>query len=102
MSGAFKLTYSTMFDPPEALHERFEAALVRVRERLGQSHPHYIDGNLKRADGGAIVRDGIQGGQTFEGRSAFQISRRSNRLNPQSDTALSKLEKVLEWMRRPK
>jgi 1-pyrroline-5-carboxylate dehydrogenase len=49
MSGAFKLTYSTMFDPPEALHERFEAALVRVRERVGQSHPHYIDGKDVRA-----------------------------------------------------
>ena len=30
MSDAFKLTYSTMFDPPPALHERFEAALART------------------------------------------------------------------------
>ena len=27
----FKLTYSTMFDPPEEMHTRFEAALEMVR-----------------------------------------------------------------------
>ena len=41
---AFKLTYSTMFDPPQALHERFDAALARVRESLGGDHPLWIDG----------------------------------------------------------
>lgn len=30
----FKLTYSTMFAPPEALHVRFEQALVDLREEL--------------------------------------------------------------------
>jgi len=65
-------------------------------------YPHYVDGNLRRSDGGPVVREGIQGGQTFEGKPAYQISRRSNRLNPQRDTALSKLGKVLECMRHPK
>src|SRR5262245_32498345 len=54
MSAPFKLTYSTMFDPPEALHERFEAALARVRERCGQSHAHYIGGQDVPA---AVLRD---------------------------------------------
>jgi acyl-CoA reductase-like NAD-dependent aldehyde dehydrogenase len=40
----FKLTYATMFDPPEELHTRFEAAMQRVRAQLGGSHPLYIDG----------------------------------------------------------
>lgn len=40
----FRLTYSTMFDPPPALHERFEAALGRVRAGVGASHAHYVDG----------------------------------------------------------
>lgn len=35
----------------------------------------------------------------YEGRSAIQISRRSNRLNPATDTALIKLLKVLDWLR---
>ena len=41
---SFKLTYSTMFDPPEELHQRFEAALGRVRAGLGADHALHIDG----------------------------------------------------------
>ena len=51
----FKLTYSTMFDPPAALHERFETALARVRKQLGRVHEHYIDGANRAA---AITREG--------------------------------------------
>ncbi len=40
----FKLTYSTMFDPPEEMHTRFEAALDEVREGLGATHALYVDG----------------------------------------------------------
>lgn len=41
---SFRLTYSTMFDPPAALHEQFDAAMSRVRKNLGSSHAHFIDG----------------------------------------------------------
>jgi acyl-CoA reductase-like NAD-dependent aldehyde dehydrogenase len=41
----YKLTYSTMFDPPEEMHTRFEAALAEVRAGLGATHAHYIDGH---------------------------------------------------------
>ncbi|MGH8315980.1 MAG: aldehyde dehydrogenase family protein, partial [Steroidobacterales bacterium] len=51
---SFRLTYSTMFDPPAALHELFEAALGRVRGQLGKSHGHYIDGALRPA---AVTRE---------------------------------------------
>jgi 1-pyrroline-5-carboxylate dehydrogenase len=40
----FKLTYSTMFDPPEEMHERFEAALADVRAGLGGTYALHIDG----------------------------------------------------------
>ena len=40
----YKLTYSSMFDPPAQLHERFEAALGRVRSELGRVHANFIDG----------------------------------------------------------
>ncbi len=40
----FKLTYSTMFDPPEEMHERFESALDEVRAHLGATHALLIDG----------------------------------------------------------
>jgi 1-pyrroline-5-carboxylate dehydrogenase len=45
----YKLTYSTMFDPPPALHERFEAALAVVRSHLGAEHPMLINGRDERA-----------------------------------------------------
>ncbi|GMV02324.1 MAG: aldehyde dehydrogenase family protein [Burkholderiaceae bacterium] len=48
-SDPFRLTYSTMFDPPAAMHERFEAALARVRPRLGQDHPMFVDGKARTA-----------------------------------------------------
>jgi len=40
----FRLTYSTMFNPPSELHERFETALENVRGKLGESHGHFING----------------------------------------------------------
>lgn len=40
----YKLTYSTMFDPPEELHTRFEEALGQVRARLGAPHELHVDG----------------------------------------------------------
>ncbi len=40
----FRLTYSTMFDPPEELHRRFEAALQRVRGELGGTHMNFVNG----------------------------------------------------------
>ena len=40
----FKLTYSTMFEPPPELHDRFESALANVREKFGRPYGHYING----------------------------------------------------------
>ncbi len=45
MTGmGFKLTYATMHDPPESLHQAFEAALGRIRGKEPQTHSLYIDG----------------------------------------------------------
>ena len=41
---SFKLTYSTMFDPPPEMHERFDAALARTRAALGATHKLHIAG----------------------------------------------------------
>jgi len=40
----YKLTYSTMFDPPPEMHTRFEAALGEVRSGLGRRHSLHIAG----------------------------------------------------------
>lgn len=40
----FKLTYSTMYAPPAALHEHFEQALAMVKSDLGRDHALFVDG----------------------------------------------------------
>jgi len=40
----FKLTYSTMFNPPAEMHQRFDAALAELLVSLGATHALHIDG----------------------------------------------------------
>ena len=42
--STFKLTYSTMYNPPEELHERFDEALAQLKANLGQERGMIIDG----------------------------------------------------------
>lgn len=56
---SFKLTYATMFNPPEALHEGFEQALAKVLAGLGARHPHFIDGADVPADRSMTLRSPI-------------------------------------------
>jgi hypothetical protein len=60
-------------------------------------YPHFVRGDLSRADGGPLGEALTP--TTFEGRSAIQISRRSNHRDPAIETALLKLLKVLAWIR---
>lgn len=60
-------------------------------------YPHFVRGDLSRIDGAALG-EGMSV-TTFDNRPAVQISRRSNRLDPGTDTALIKLNKVLKWLR---
>ena len=50
MTEKFKLTYATMFNPPEELHTKFDAALVNVKARLGQEYGMIINGKDVFAD----------------------------------------------------
>ena len=60
-------------------------------------YPHFTDAGLARSDGGSL--GGGFGTASFQGQPAIQISRRSNRLNPEADTAALKLLKVVTWMK---
>lgn len=60
-------------------------------------YPHFVRGDLARTDGAALGE--AMTATTFENRPAVQISRRSNHLNPATDTAVIKLHKVLTWLR---
>jgi len=50
MSETFKLTYATMFSPPEELHTRFDQALVEAKANLGKEYGMIIDGKERFAD----------------------------------------------------
>jgi 1-pyrroline-5-carboxylate dehydrogenase len=39
----FKLTYATMFNPPEELHTKFDAALAQTKTHLGREYAMLID-----------------------------------------------------------
>jgi acyl-CoA reductase-like NAD-dependent aldehyde dehydrogenase len=41
---SFKLTYSTMYNPPLEMHQCFDAALATIRADLGRRHGLYING----------------------------------------------------------
>src|SRR5688572_4840498 len=41
---SYKLTYSTMFDPPPEMHTWFDAAMREVRSQLGRRHALHIGG----------------------------------------------------------
>ncbi len=50
MPEQFKLTYATMFNPPEELHTKFEAALKKAKANLGQEYGMIINGKDVFAD----------------------------------------------------
>ena len=42
--SSFKLTYATMYNPPEDLHTRYDEALAKLKTELGREHGMIIDG----------------------------------------------------------
>lgn len=58
----FKLTYASMFDPPEEMHTHFDTAAAAVLTRLGKSHGMMINN-----------RDHLSS-STFENRSPIDTS----------------------------
>ena len=74
-----------------------------VRFSIGFQYPYadiyplFVRPDLSRADG-RPCGEGMTPAE-FHGHKALQLSRRSNRLNPMTDTAALKVMKVLEWLR---
>ena len=59
-------------------------------------YPFFVRYDLSRRDK-KILGDALTLGM-FQNQSAIQISRRSNRHNAATDTALLKLQKVIKWL----
>jgi 1-pyrroline-5-carboxylate dehydrogenase len=47
---AFKLTYATMYNPPDELHVYFDASLAKLKGKLGQEYAMLIGGKDVKAD----------------------------------------------------
>ncbi len=60
-------------------------------------YPHFFVGGVTRVDGGELGGEFQQ--VDWNGAPATQLSRRSNRMNQDVDTAAIKLTKVLAWVR---
>jgi 1-pyrroline-5-carboxylate dehydrogenase len=56
---AFKLTYATMFNPPEEMHKGFDKAVVALKQNLGKEYGMIIDGKEVFADEKFEVRSPI-------------------------------------------
>lgn len=61
-------------------------------------YPLFIGAEVAHADGRAFSPP-ITPGHNFRGRAALQVSRRTNRLDPATQTAALKFQKVLHWLR---
>jgi len=92
--GAF-----VVVDPvdPGAVYEQGETWIgfqITFQYPFADVYPHFVRGDLRRTDGAGLV-EGMSPAQ-WEQRAAIQVSRRSNHLDPATDTAAIKLLKVLE------
>jgi acyl-CoA reductase-like NAD-dependent aldehyde dehydrogenase len=53
---SFRLTYATMFNPPESMHSAFDSALAAVRTDLGSRHRLFLNGaDVPRAESQRLV-----------------------------------------------
>jgi 1-pyrroline-5-carboxylate dehydrogenase len=59
----FKLTYATMFNPPEELHQRYEEALAKIKASLGKEYGMIIGGKERFA------------AEKFENRAPFDTEK---------------------------
>ena len=97
--GAFVMVTGIRLGPPFAQATVWVGFQITFQYPYADVYPHFTNSELSRLNGDEL--GGGFGSGSFRGRPAMQISRRSNRLNPQTDTAVLKLLKVVRWMKNP-
>lgn len=98
--GAFVRVMNIPLGPPYQQSSIWIGFRITFQYPYADVYPHFTDPNLTRADG-ADLGSGF-GSAHFQNEPAIQISRRSNNLNPATDTAALKLLKVIQWLRHPR
>ena len=95
--GATVVVRDIRMGPPYAQARVWIGFQITFQYPYADVYPHFTNADLSRSDRGGL--GGGFGTATFRGQPAIQISRRSNRLNPETDTAALKLLKVIRWMK---
>ncbi len=82
----FKLTYATMFNPPEELHKGFDKAVAKLKTNLGREYGMIIDGrdvfaNDKYEDRSPVNTDWVlavmQKGNAAQANMAIEAARKA-------------------------
>lgn len=95
--GAFVTVNKVPLAPPWAHPETWVGFAITFQYPYADVYPHFVRHDLRRVDGKPLGQ-GL-GQAQFRNQPAVQISRKSNKLNPATDTACLKLLKVLQWLR---
>ena len=97
--GAFVVVTGIPLGCPYVHAEVWIGFQITFQYPYADVYPHFTNPDLLRSDGQDL--GGGFGTASFRDQLAIQISRRSKRLNPQTETAALKLLKVIRWMKNP-
>lgn len=95
--GVFVIIEPVDLGPTYVQRESWIGFQITFQYPYSDVYPHFVRHDLARVDGQPLGEATSVG--SFENRPAVQISRKSNRLNPATDTAAVKLLKVIDWVR---
>lgn len=99
--GAYVIVHSLSLGHQYTPATSWVGFLITFQYPYADVYPHFIDSNVRRGDGRALG-PGFSGPTTWPGQpgqQVLQISRRSKRWHPATDTVALKLVKILEWIR---
>lgn len=82
--------------PPYVQRATWIGFRITAQYPYADVYPHFVRRDLARADGKPLGE--AMSANPYRGEQAIQVSRRSKHLNPATDTAVLKLQKVLAWM----
>lgn len=95
--GAFVTLRNVPLGPPWAQADTWISFQITFQYPYADVYPHFVRHDLSRLDRQTLGQ-GL-GQAQFRNQPTVQISRRSNKLNPGTDTAVLKLLKVMKWLR---
>jgi hypothetical protein len=94
--GAYVTVRGVTIAPGSTPAQSWIGFLIPFQYPHADVYPHFISADVRRAQddsyGEAVTPS------TWQGRPALQVSRKSNRWNPATDTAALKLAKVIRWL----